>query len=380
MLLTSIAAPVFWLSVALLFFTFVGYGLLIKTLAQNYHRPLSSTVDAAPLPAVCVILSAHNTESTIVERVENLLNAEYPADKLRVIIVSDGSTDSTVEQVQAMNHERIEVIALPSRAGKSNALNVAFARCTEEIVVLTDIRQRFAPEAIARLVKHFSDPTIGAVSGSLEISPAASVTGSGVDAYWRYEKSLRAAESHFDSCIGCTGAIYAVRRSLFTPIPADTLLDDVIIPMHIAATGARVIHDSEARAFDPQPLEPAAEHRRKQRTLAGGFQMLFRYPAWLLPRGHRLWWQLIAHKYLRLLAPFFLETTLLSNLALATHPFYAACLTLQAILYLCAVLGSLPSARRTRLLALPAAFVFLNLQTLRGLLYYLSGAGQRGWR
>jgi cellulose synthase/poly-beta-1,6-N-acetylglucosamine synthase-like glycosyltransferase len=377
MLLPSIA---FWLSSALLFFTFAGYGLLMKALARRRQRPLSSPDTNASLPAVCVILSVHNGESGIVARLENLLSADYPAEKLRVLIVSDGSTDSTITRIHALHSKRIEVIVLPARAGKSNALNAAFERCTSEIAVLTDARQRFAPEAITHLVRHFSDPSIGAVSGSLEISPAASTTGAGVDAYWRYEKSLRAAESRFDSCIGCTGAIYAVRRALFTPIPADTLLDDVVIPMQIAATGARVIHDPEALAFDPQPLEPAAERRRKQRTLAGGFQMLFRHPAWLLPWGHRLWWQLIAHKYLRLLAPLFLATTLISNLILTAHPFYAASLGVQGLFYLCAALGSLPDARRTRPLALPAAFVFLNLQTLRGLLYFLSGAGRAGWK
>lgn len=380
MLLPCLTVFAFWLSGALLFFTFVGYGLLIKTLARRSQHPLSSPVEDASPPGVCIILSVHNGESAIVERLHDLLSADYPAEKLHVLVVSDGSTDSTTERIEAMRHHHLGIIALPARAGKASALNVAFERCTDEIVILTDARQRFAPDAISHLVKHFSDPAIGAVSGSLEISPAASVTGAGVDAYWRYEKSLRAAESHFDSCIGCTGAIYAVRRSLFTPIPADTLLDDVVIPMQIAATGARVIHDSEAQAFDPQPLEPAAERRRKQRTLAGGFQMLFRYPAWLLPWGHRLWWQLIAHKYLRLLAPLFLATALLSNLALATHPFYAASLGIQGFFYLCAALGSLPGARRTRLLALPAAFVFLNLQTLRGLLYYLTGAGRTGWK
>lgn len=380
MLLSSIAGLVFWISGAILFFTFAGYGLLMKRLAHRRQRPLSSPVDTAELPAISVILSVHNGADSVVARVENLLGSDYPAGKLRVFVVSDGSTDATVERLQALDCPTLEVIALPTRQGKSNALNVAFAHTQTEVVVLTDARQQFDPQAIARLARHFSDPAIGAVSGSLEISPAASATGAGVDTYWRYEKSLRAAESRYDSCIGCTGAIYAVRRSLFAPIPTDTLLDDVVIPMQIAASGARVIHDPAAVAFDPQPLEPAAEKRRKQRTLAGGFQMLFRYPAWLFPGGHRLWWQLIAHKYLRLLAPVFLVAAFLANLALVHVPFYAACLIAQCVFYLCAALGSLPGAKRTRLLALPAAFVFLNLQTVRGLIYFLTGAGRNGWK
>jgi cellulose synthase/poly-beta-1,6-N-acetylglucosamine synthase-like glycosyltransferase len=247
------------------------------------------------------------------------------------------------------------------------------------VVVFTDARQRFAPEAIARLAAHFADPAIGAVSGALEIAPAASATGSGVDTYWRYEKSLRSAESRFDSCIGCTGAIYALRRSLFIPIPDDTLLDDVVIPLQAAAQGARVIHDPAALAFDPQTLEPEKEMRRKQRTLAGGFQMLFRHPAWLLPGGHRLWWQIISHKYLRLLAPFLFLAALVANLALATQPFYEICLALQVAFWVIAGLCLLPAARQWKLCKLPAGFVFLNLQVVRGLRYYLTGAGRQGW-
>jgi cellulose synthase/poly-beta-1,6-N-acetylglucosamine synthase-like glycosyltransferase len=201
-----------------------------------------------------------------------------------------------------------------------------------------------------------------------------------VDAYWRYEKSLRAAESRWDSCIGCTGAIYALRRSQFTPIPEDTLLDDVVIPMQAAAQGARLIHDSTALAFDPQPLEPEAELRRKQRTLAGGFQMLFRHPAWLLPWGHRLWWQLISHKYLRLLAPFLLVGAFAANVALVADPFYAFCLGAQLLLFLLAALCRLPTARDWKFCKLPAGFVFLNFQVLRGLRYYLAGAGRQGWQ
>jgi hypothetical protein len=218
------------------------------------------------------------------------------------------------------------------------------------------------------------------VSGSLEIAPAASATGAGVDTYWRYEKSLRAAESRWDSCVGCTGAIYALRRELFAPISDDTLLDDVVIPMQAAALGARVIHDSTAVAFDPQSLEPAAEQRRKQRTLAGGFQMLFRHPRWLLPKGHRLWWQLISHKYLRLLAPFFLVGAFVTNIPLAGEQLYAPLLAAQIALYFFAAVGRFPAARQWKFCKLPAGFVFLNLQVLRGLRYYLTGAGRQGWR
>ena len=368
----------FWLSIGALAYTFVGYSALMGWLARE-RKIVRRELPGEP-PEVCVVVVAHNEETRIAARLENLLAADYPPEKLRVLLVSDGSTDATFARAQTFDPTRVSVLAPPTRAGKAAGLNAALALVTSEIVVFTDARQRFAPHAIARLAAHFADPRIGAVSGSLEIDAASSAAGAGVDAYWRLEKNLRAAESRFDSCIGCTGAIYAIRRALFTPIPTDTLLDDVVIPMHIAAGGARVIHDPDAIAFDPQTLEPASEQRRKQRTLAGNFQMLFRHPAWLLPWRHRLWWQLLSHKYLRLAAPLFLLATFTANLALAAHPFYRATLAGQVLFYAAAALGLAARSRRWRVLSLPAGFVFLNIMALRGLWHFLTQRDRPGWK
>jgi len=366
----------FWISGVALAYTFVGYGALMRWLARR--PPLEHKVPDQPLE-VCVVIVAHNEAKRIGPRIENLLASDYPPEKLRVLLVSDGSTDDTVAQAQRLDPHRLTILTQATRAGKAAGLNAALARATGEIVVFTDARQRFASDAIARLAAHFTDPSIGAVSGELEIEASSSATGAGVDAYWRYEKQLRAAESRLDSCIGCTGAIYAIRRSLFTPIPSDTLLDDVVIPMQIAARGARVIHDSQALAFDPQTLDPSREKRRKRRTLAGNFQMLFRHPGWLLPWRNRLWWQLISHKYLRLAAPFFLLTAFAANVALTPRLFYQATLALQILFYAAAALGFLPRSRRLKVLALPAGFVFLNLMVLRGFLLYLTRGNRAGW-
>ena len=366
----------FWISGGALAYTFFGYGLLMQLLARG--RTIERDASATPRD-VCVVIVAHNEETRIAARIENLLASDYPPSKLRLLLVSDGSTDETVARAQTLAPERVTIVSQFTRAGKSAGLNTALAHTTSEIVVFTDARQRFAPDAITRLAAHFAHPWIGAVSGALEIDASSSATGAGVDAYWRYEKRLRAAESRFDSCIGCTGAIYAIRRTLFAPIPPDTLLDDVVIPMQIAARGARVIHDSSAHAFDPQTLDPSSEQRRKKRTIAGNFQMLFRHPEWLLPWRHRLWWQLLSHKYLRLAAPLFLLTALAANITLATHPFYRATLAVQILFYTAAVFGFLPGFRRLRILALPAGFVFLNVMTLRGFLYYFRRGTLAGW-
>jgi len=245
--------------------------------------------------------------------------------------------------------------------------------------VFADARQDFAQDTISRLVSNFSDPQVGAVSGSLSIDPSKSSIGEGVDAYWKLEKQLRADESRLDSCVGCTGAVYAIRRELFEPIPGDTLLDDVVIPMRISLKKHRVIFDASAIAYDPQTLEPESEKIRKKRTLAGNFQMLFRYPGWLLPWRNRLWWQLISHKYLRIVSPAFLVLVLASNALLVSSPFYLLVLVLQGLFYLLAFVGMALPSLENRLFSFPAGFLFLNIMAVRGLAYYLRPQGGQGW-
>jgi cellulose synthase/poly-beta-1,6-N-acetylglucosamine synthase-like glycosyltransferase len=371
------AHAVFWLSLVVLAYTFVGYPLLMRLLAGSRRRtPVAAVAVSQP---VTVVVTAHNEAARIVARLDNLLAADYPREALRILVVSDGSTDDTVALARTHDPERVTVLSLPERRGKAAALNAALAVCTMPLIVLTDTRQRFAPDAITRLAAHFADARVGAVSGALDIATAASATGAGVDAYWRLEKNLRADEAAFDSCIGCTGAIYALRRELFVPLPEDTVLDDVVIPMQIAARGYRILFDPAAVACDPQPLDPAAERVRKGRTLAGNFQMLFRYPGWLAPRGHRLWWQLISHKYLRLTAPVFLLSAALANLALAPLPFYRATLAAQAVLYTLALLGLLIPPLRAKMFAIPAGFVFLNAMTVRAFWLYLTRPQLHRW-
>lgn len=378
MILRAVSLPVFWFSVALLAYTFVGYRWLIGFLAKIRPLPGSRAPERGTFD-VCVILVVHNEENRIADRIENLLAADYPPEKLRVLLVSDGSTDQTVSRAEACQSPRVRLLIHGERSGKAACLNAAFALADSELVVFADARQRFAPDTIRRLAAHFSDPKIGAVSGALEIDGARSGIGSAVDAYWRFEKTIRVAEARFDSCIGCTGAVYAIRRALFSPIAPDTILDDVVIPMSIAVAGYRVLHDPAALAFDPQPLEPASERVRKRRTLAGNFQCLFRHPAWLVPWRNRLWWQLLSHKYLRLCAPAFLLLAFTANAALLAEPLYRLIFGLQCLFYFCAALGLLQSRFRSRILSLPGGFVFLNWSIVRAFWLYCSRGAAHRW-
>ena len=370
----AIVTLAFALSSGAVVYTFAGYAVHIAVLARLFGS--AKTAPASHLPGVTVVLVAFNEAARIRSRVENLLESDYPADCLHVIVVSDGSTDDTVAQIPS--GPRVTVLERAQRQGKPACLNVGVAAAQTEIVVFADARQRFERTAIRTLARNFANPKVGAVSGALESAASGSNTGAGVDVYWKLEKWIRTSEARIDSAIGCTGAIYAIRRRVFSPIPADTILDDVVIPMQILLAGYRVLFDNDARAFDPQPLEPAAEQRRKRRTLAGNFQMLFRHPEWLLPWRNRLWWQLIAHKYLRLIAPVFLLLAFLSNAALAISPGMGRVIfCAQCIFYgLAAFARLLPKARAA---AIPAGFVFLNLMTVRALWYYLTSPDLQRW-
>jgi len=362
----------FWTGLVALVYTFAGYGLLIRLFASLRPR-LKATGSDAEKPSITSVVIAHNESADINARIENLLNSDYPHERIRIVVVSDGSTDDTVERVRSIADPRVSVLTRAERHGKASGLNAALKECDADLILFSDARQRFATDTMTRLAAHFSDPQIGAVSGALEIEPASSGVGVAVDAYWRHEKEIRAAEAEWDSCIGCTGAVYAIRRSLFAPIPEDTILDDVVIPMQIAVRGYRILYDPTALAFDSQPLEPAAERIRKRRTLAGNFQMLFRYPAWLLPWRNRLWWQLLSHKYLRLVAPGWLACAFFANLTLLASPVYRAALALQCAFYTLAIFGLGFPALRHRLFTFPAGFTLLNACVVSGFIHYLRG-------
>jgi len=368
----------FWLSLAGLFYTFAGYPLLMLCLASK-KRAADDNAAAGAAFAVTVVIAAHNEAAQILPRIENLLASRYPPQLLQILVVSDGSTDQTVQKIRSLSDPRVQVIDHSPRQGKAHALNLALSLASGDLVVFADARQRFEPDAIARLAGHFHRPETGAVSGELVIASAGTAAGGGIDAYWRLEKSLRLSEARHDSAIGCTGAIYAIRRSLYRPIPDDTILDDVVIPMQIAVQGFRIGFDPAALAHDPQTLEPAREKIRKRRTLAGNYQMLFRHPAWLLPWRDRLWWQLLSHKYLRLAAPFLLLLLLGSNALLLHSFFYRLLLFGQCLFYGLAAGGAVFSAGKFPPFSLPAAFVFLNWMSLAGLWHYLRQSNRSGW-
>jgi cellulose synthase/poly-beta-1,6-N-acetylglucosamine synthase-like glycosyltransferase len=277
----------------------------------------------------------------------------------------------------------VTVVAFEERRGKPSVLNAVIPKLHGEIVVLADARQMFERSALAALTENFADATVGAVSGELVLNASsAAPVSDGVGFYWRYEKAIRQRESRHDSTVGATGAIYAIRRALFTPIAPDTLLDDVLVPMNIVRAGYRVVFEPRALAFDEASGTAAQEFARKVRTIAGNFQLFCR-ERWLLsPASNRLWMQTLSHKGLRLCGPALLAAIVMANAVLWREPFYAVTLALQALFYTLAALGHLAWMRQymSRWLTVPYTFCFLNAVTVVSFYRFVAGRQTVTWR
>jgi cellulose synthase/poly-beta-1,6-N-acetylglucosamine synthase-like glycosyltransferase len=344
----------FWASVLLVVYVYAGYPLVLALWSAVAGRPPRKHADSGrrAFPSVTVVVAAHNEGSRLAGRVANLLEQMYPGP-LEIIVVSDGSTDGT-RDVLAPFSDRVRLIEQP-RGGKPQALNAGVAAARGEIIVFADARQRFASDATLALVSNFADPEVGAVTGELVLdcelhdNEPDSAIADGVGLYWKYEKWLRRYESRVWSTLGATGAIYAMRRSLWQPLPPQTLLDDVLAPMRVVLGNKRIIFEERARAFDQVAPNGPAESRRKTRTLAGNYQILALEPRLLLPVINPVWLQYISHKIGRLMVPWALVTTFVSCAVLTLDRWsYGLALMLQLCFYGMALLGGwMESSDRT---------------------------------
>ena len=367
----------FWSAVALLAYAYAGYPLLVTLVAARVPRRVVGSQGVTP--SVTIVITVYNEAARIESRLDNLLALDYPPEKVEIFVGSDGSDDGTAELARRYAGRNVHVFAFAFRRGKPAMLNDLIPRASADIVVLADARQAYAPDALKRLVAGFADPAVGAISGELVLGepPPGTAVGSGVGVYWRYEKHIRRAEARVDSAVGATGAIYALRRQIFEPIPVDTVLDDVLIPMQVVRRGHRVLFESGARAFDRASASGREEFTRKMRTIAGLFQLFAAHPWLLSPLSNRLWLQTVSHKALRLCGPVLLMTAFVSSAALADQLFYRAAMWAQLAFYAAAVAGAAARIRGRvpRALSLPFTFCLLNLATLAAI-WRFAVAGQ----
>lgn len=374
--MTLSLAILFWLAAALVFYAYAAYPLILLVTARLFSRP----IHRAPFSGtVSITVCAHNEASRIAARRDELLallrTAKIPGE---IIIVSDGSSDQTAHVARVAPGDPVRVIELQENLGKAQALNHAAAASAADVLVFADARQHWADDALIRLLENFADPSIGGVSGDLQLE-SADGGNAGVGVYWRYEKAIRKMESRLHSCAGATGAISAVRRELFRPIPPRTILDDVYWPLNVVLQGRRVIHDPRALAFDRLPAKPRDEFRRKVRTLSGNFQLVIRMPRLLFPWTNPIWFQFFSHKLLRLAVPWSLLAMLLCSALLAT-PLYWTLFFCQLAGYLLALIGiSRTISARLRLASAASSFVVLNTAAWVAFWVWITGRSAASW-
>jgi glycosyltransferase involved in cell wall biosynthesis len=372
----GIAETVFWAGVALVVYTYLGYPLLVAALARLRPAVVSDGTFAG---SVSVILAARDEERTIAARVEQFAQMLRMHDRRgEIIVVSDGSTDGTAARARCGAGVPVRVIELHENLGKAAALSLAAEQASGDVLVLADVRQRWAADALERLVRPFSDARFGAASGELVIEREDGVMA-GVGMYWKYEKWLRQNEARLHSTVGVSGSISAVRRSLFSPIPAGTLLDDVYWPLQVAMQGHRVAFVADAHAYDRLP-SPKGEFRRKVRTLAGNFQLMALLPRALLPWANPISLQFFSHKILRLFVPWALIAMLLASV-IADGLVYRAALAMQVLLYTAGAIALFTSwLEKSSLASAAGSFMLLNAAAWLGFFTWASGRATRSWK
>ncbi|HMK31432.1 MAG TPA: glycosyltransferase family 2 protein [Terriglobales bacterium] len=360
---------VFWVAAFLTFYTYIGYFCWLWLRAR---WKAESSARQAVLPTVSVIVAVRNEGARLRAKISNLLACDYPRELLQLIFVSDGSADET-DSILRESQAQVEPLFLAQSQGKAAALNAGIAAARGEILLFTDARQQFEPQAIRYLVARFVEPQVGCVSGELMLRPSAGDGTAGFGFYWTLEKKIRQLESIGGSVIGATGAIYAARRTVVRDLPVGTILDDVLIPMRILKDRYRVVFEPRALAWDSLSELRGHEFRRKVRTLFGNYQLIGLAP-WLLTAGNPALFNFVSHKVLRLLGPLFLLALLLAA-AVVDGPFYRLALLMQLLFYGLALLSlAHPRISPVRKLADAAsAFVSLNAAAVLAFVYFVSG-------
>lgn len=370
----------FWGAVALILYTYAGYPVQLWIAARWFARPV---LKSPQTPEVVMIVVGHNEAHRIEAKIQTCLAQDYPADLLKVLVVSDGSSDATEEIVKRYPDSRVSLLACPTRRGKAACLNDGVAHTQAPIIVFTDARQRLHPRAVARLVANFADPKIGAVSGELVFEQDdGSPFADGIGAYWLYEKFIRSREAATGSVVGVTGALYAIRRACFAPIPTETILDDVAIPMQAAMQGWRISFEAGAIAYDLPSTDAAKEKIRKVRTLAGNFQLVSLYKRLLSPWHNPLWGRFVAHKMLRLACPLAMALAFVSHstMAWSTPGFYRWIWPVHALAYLAMAASIMwPTLQRSKVLRLAATFAHLNIFVILGFMSYMTQKQSHLW-
>ena len=381
----------FWICLFLVFYTYIGYGMLLWLLVSikrmvrgKAEKPALPTDNA--LPDVTFMVCAYNEQDVVDLKMSNIRELDYPKEKLHVMWVTDGTTDETNKRLE--RYPDTEIVFSPERKGKTAALNHGISMVKTEIVIMTDANTLVNPEAVREIVRCFQDPRVACVAGEKRVMARneGQTAAEGEGLYWKYESALKRLDSELYSAMGAAGELNAIRTRLYKPMPENALLDDFVMSMRMVDQGYKIAYTSEAYAMEYGSANLEEESKRKRRIAAGGLQSVWWLRDMMNPfRRFVVAFQFVSHRVLRwtitpvaMLALIPLNVALVMMKAGAT---YNVIWLLQLLFYLAAFCSWLleRSGRKNKLLYVPYYFLFMNLNVFRGMKYLRTHQGGGTW-
>jgi biofilm PGA synthesis N-glycosyltransferase PgaC len=379
---------IFWASLFIVFYTFAGYGIVLymlirlRRLIKGRRKIIEST---NTLPALTLVVAAYNEADIMEAKIHNTLSLAYPKDRLSLLFITDGSSDASPEIIARFTN--IKLMHTPVRSGKIHAIHRAMDEVNTEIVVFTDANTFLNTEALGNIARHYADKKVGAVSGEKRVHVAnVSDATAGEGFYWKYESMLKKWDSELYSVVGAAGELFSVRRSLYEPVPPDTILDDFMISLLIAQKGYRIVYEPDAYAMEHSSENIKEELKRKVRIAAGGIQSILRLRRLMNPFANPvLAFQYISHRVLRwTITPFLMILAFILNIVIAIKygewPFIGL-LCCQVVFYLLALCGWLLERRKVKIKAffIPYYFCVMNYAVLAGIFRYAFSQQSAVW-
>lgn len=357
-------ALVFWVSIALIVYVYVGYGLLALCLTRFVKR---GPEPRATTPTVTLLIAAYNEEDILTIKLQNSLSLDYPSDRLEILVVADGSTDRTVAIAQSYAACGVRLEFLPERRGKIHALNRVIPTLTSEIVVMSDANSMLNPEALHMLVRHFDDVRVACVAGEKRILTKLDDVSAGEGLYWRYESFLKRLDSRLGAVMGAAGEVMAIRRACFEPLESDTLLEDFVMSMRMVQRGYRVVYEPEAFSLEEASPTIDDEFKRKARIVAGGWQAIGRLKGLMSPLRPLVTFQFLSHRVLRwVVVPYLFLVAFVSTILLAIggDRFFLQVLGVEFLFCMLALIGGLGVMRG--IAYAPFYLIFVNVAAMVG--------------
>lgn len=381
----------FWASLLIVFYTYIGYGILLYIIIRVkrlfWGSPQKAVLPADDeLPSMTLMICAYNEEDVVAEKMENTLALDYPKDKLRIMWVTDGSSDRTNELLKA--YPEVDIVFSPERRGKTAALKHGLRELKTRYVAFTDANTMINAGALREIARLFTDPTVGCVSGEKRVAArkAGEMAAEGEGLYWKYESTLKRWDNELYSTMGAAGELYAMDPKLCREVPDEALLDDFMMSMYVVQAGKRIAYTPDAYAQEYGSANIFEESKRKRRIAAGGLQSIWWLRSMLNPFHQPLvTFQYVSHRVLRWsITPIAMVLLLLVNIALVAMGagnFYTVILILQILFYLMALAGWLLNryGYKNKLLYTAYYFMFMNFNVFRGMAYLRTHGKSGAW-